>query len=151
MLIVSSCKALCNAMCLNCVIQINLLCLVIPVKWGVTGTWHKIEKYPLPYHQTTEWLLSSGCKTPQFILLTLLLSNGLIFCFSFTCFTRLGNPQKTDSLLWSAVHVCLDPYSGHIMKVTTRQHCMVFAVERYNTGSNGGDLWYLTLKHTQRL
>ena len=30
--------------------------------------WQKIEKYPLPYLQTTEHLLSTGSETPQIIL-----------------------------------------------------------------------------------
>ena len=58
--------------------------------------------------------------------------------------------DKTDSLLWSAAHVCLDPHFGHIMKVMTGQHHIVFAVERYDTGSDGGDRWSLTVKHIQR-
>ena len=37
-----------------------------------TDAWQKIQKYPLPYHQTTEQLLSQGHETPQFILRTLL-------------------------------------------------------------------------------
>ncbi len=34
------------------------------------AVWQAIQKYLLPYHQTTEQLLSSGCKTPQLILST---------------------------------------------------------------------------------
>ena len=29
--------------------------------------WQKIHKYPLPFHRTTEQLLSSGCETPELI------------------------------------------------------------------------------------
>ena len=35
--------------------------------------WQKIQKYPLPYHQTMEQLLSSGCEIPQ--LLTKIVSS----------------------------------------------------------------------------
>ena len=32
------------------------------------GVWPEIQEYSLPYHQTTEQLLSSGCEAPELIL-----------------------------------------------------------------------------------
>ena len=34
------------------------------------AVWQKIQKYPLPYNQATERLLSSGCETPELNLNT---------------------------------------------------------------------------------
>lgn len=51
--------------------------------------------------------------------------------------------EQNDSLLWVTVQVCFNPDSGHISEVPTRQHNLISAIERNDTGRDGGDLWFL--------
>ena len=67
----------------------------------------------------------------------------------FSTFTFHCSSLQTDSLLWSTAQVRLDPHSAHVMEVTTRQQSAVSAVERHNTGGDGGDLRLLLVKHRQ--
>lgn len=56
-----------------------------------TSYCQKIQKYPLPYDQTTVQLHSLGCEAPQFIINTMTIH---LACNLVTkCLTRSANPQ----------------------------------------------------------
>lgn len=55
---------------------------------------------------------------------------------------------QSNSLLWTTVHSCLDPHSGHVTEVRTSHHCIVPPVEGHVTGDDGEDLWLLRIENT---
>lgn len=92
-------------------------------------------------------LREPNCRLCQFVIWTAFYYNCHLWMVVYNIILAAHKP---DSLLLSAVHVCLEPHPGHATKVTTWQHCMVSAVERHNTGKDGRNLWCLPVKQTQK-